>query len=1175
MALRLILGRAGTGKTTRMLGEIVDRLRQDPAGSPLIYLVPEQATFQAEYALATTPGLGGTIRAQVLSFGRLAYRLLQEVGGAAKMPVDDLGKQMVLRMLLEKHRDQLQVFHRSALQPGFAEQLARMISECKWYGLSWEELEQKDWGAGTLAQKLHDLRLIMQAYDEYVADRYYDTDDMLTRVADMIADSSYLREAEVWVDGFSGFTKQEYAILEQLMRHTKQVTVALCLDPSERDEPLDELSLFYPTLKTFRRLREMAQEAGVPVEEPVALQEPHRFGRSPWLGRLERHYFGWSKRPAAPPPARSGEVKLVTAANRRAEVQAVALRMLELVKEEGYRWRDMAVLLRDLTPYADEISGVFSEYGIPFFLDQKRTVLHHPLVELIRSALEVITTRWRYEAVFRCLKTDLLLPEADLPTRVARAEVDLLENYVLAYGINGSDWADEKPWQYHHRAEQAYDEIDRIRRRYSGPLLAFERQMRQAAAKDVRAMTAELYRFLCDLRVPQTLERWQREAEESGKLETAREHGQIWSGLIRLFDQVVEVMGAERISLLVYARILDSGLESIRLGLVPPALDQVVVGSMERSRQPDVKAVFVLGANDGVIPLRPAEGGILDEAERERLAEMGVELAPTAKQRLMAEAYVLYQALTRPSEYLWISCPLADEEGKALLPSPVFERVKDMLPGVSVWFFANQPTGRPEEDRFLLGRPKQVFVHLITLLRQMKKGTPLPPFWWDVYDWFVRRADQFGHERALLKGLVHTNRARRLPQSTSLALYGQELRMSVSRLERFQACPFSHFASHGLRLAERPLYKLERFDVGELFHASLKEAVERMNREGIDWASLTEADSMRLAGDVVDELVPATRASILSRTARYRFLTGKLKRAVGRAISVLGEHARRSRFAPVGLEIAFGPGGELPGLTLELDSGVTVHLLGRIDRVDQSVQDGRRFLRVIDYKSGAKALALSDVWNGLNLQLLVYLDVVVTHAKTWLGENAEVGGVFYYQVADPLITAKRMLTAEEVAKERAAKLKMKGLMLADTDLARLMDQQVESGSSDLLPFGLKKDGTFTAYSSVATAEQFAALQAFVRHSVKQISTRLGEGENAISPYAQGTALACQTCAFSPVCQFDPVMEGNKPRQLPKQKDEQIWTMIQETVASVDGTRPSDTRTSETGGKTHGDTGSQA
>ncbi|WP_312113811.1 helicase-exonuclease AddAB subunit AddB [Brevibacillus reuszeri] len=1145
MAVQFILGRAGAGKTDAIHRQIQERLRQSPLGTPMILLVPEQASFQEEYALATLPGLGGVMGTQVLSFGRLAHRLMQELGDLTTVPVDDLGKHMVLRMLLERHKEELQVFGRTAMQPGFASQLGRLISECKSYGVSFPHSETLEWGTANLNQKVHDLRLIMNAYEGYLAEGYCDADDILNRVAVMVPDSAYIRQAEIFIDGFTGFTNQELRLIDQLMVHAKQVTIALTLDPNERDASVDELGLFHPTLRTYQAITLMAREAGVSVAKPLLLTETHRFVGSPWLGRMEQAYFQWGDTGEAPGAGRADEVELVSAVNRRAEVEAVALKILALSREEGYRWRDMAILLREIGTYADEISAIFTDYGIPHFLDQKRTVMHHPLVELVRSALEVIVTRWRYDAVFRCLKTDLLTVEiADEET--TRKEIDRLENYVLAHGVFGYQWGEESAWRFRGQYGAEDDAlVDELRRKYAAPLLAFEKEMKQATSKNVREMTTALYNLLIVLDVPNKLEKWQQAAERDGDLDTAQVHGQVWAGLIELMDQVVEVMGEESMELATFARVLDSGLETIELGLVPPALDQVLIGSMERSRQPDVKALFVLGVNEGIIPLRPKEEGILDEAERERLAEMGLSLAPGAKQRLMAEPYLLYQAMTRPSERLLLSCALADQEGKALLPSSVFSRVKEVLPDVVQHVFYNEPTGEPEADTFLLGNQRRVFSHLLTLMRGMKKTGELSPFWWEVYDWFIRFSPETAREKWLLSGLRYRNLPGELSRETSTDLYGKQLKMSVSRLERFQSCPFSHFSSHGLRLSERTQYKLERFDVGELFHASLKLAVEKMNTENLEWGRLTEANSMDLANVVVEELVPATRSSILTRTARYRYLSGKLKRAVGRAIYVLGEHAKRSRFAPVGLEVSFGPNSDLPGLALSLENGVDLQLIGRIDRVDQSLDSEVPYLRVIDYKSSPKQLQLSDVWNGLNLQLLVYLDVVVANAEQWLGKRAEMGGVFYYQVADPFVTAKRLLTSDEAAKERAKRLRMKGLMLADPELARMMDAQVEQGASELVPFELKKDGTLSSRSSVATAEQFQALTSYVRDTVKEISTRMTNGEIQIDPYTNGTMTACDYCSYKPVCQFDGETGGNSHRQLSKWNNKQIWGMLAE------------------------------
>ncbi|WP_232696678.1 helicase-exonuclease AddAB subunit AddB [Brevibacillus daliensis] len=1145
MALQFYLGRAGTGKTEKILSQIQEKLRNDRKGAPLIYLVPEQATFQEEHRLVTTAGFTGHIRAQVLSFGRLSHRILQEVGGLTTIPIDDRGKQMVLRLLLERNQEQLKVFNRSALQPGFAGELAQMISECKSYGVSVEQLEQLDIQNATLENKLHDLLLLMRAYEEYLTDTYFDNDELYSIVAERLAESNFIKDAEIWLDGFSGFTTQEYKLIEQVMRCAKQVTIALCFDPDDRNKPIDDLSCFYPVHDTYEKLKEIATQAGIPIDEPIIFEDKLRFVDSPWLSQVEESYFHWKKPGTLPSPRQEDEVVMISAANRRAEVQGLALYMLSLTRTEGYRYRDMAVLLRDMEPYADEIASTFTEYGIPFFLDQKRRVTHHPLIELIRSSLETVTGNWRYDAVFRALKTDLLSP-IDISHRESRSEIDLLENYVIGYGIHGGYWSQSDPWSFH--GDQAlYEEIGRIRGRYATPLQEFEREIKQASKKNTKHMASVLYDYLLALQVPQKLEEWQKQAEQDHDLESFREHEQVWNDVMELLDQVVEVMGEEKLDVAIFSKIMETGMESIRMGLVPPALDQVLIGSMERSRQPDVKALFILGATEGVIPLRPKEEGILSETERDKLENVGIELGPNAKRKLMSEQYLLYRALTRASERLWISCPLADEEGKALLPSGLFNEMKKTLPGLTLGYFHNEPTSEPDRDMILLGRPRQAFRHMLTLVRQVKKGIALPAFWWEVYDWYLQHSTDEKREKWLLSGLHYENKAYPLSKKVSKRLYGEEIRMSVSRLEKFQACPYSHFASHGLRLMERQQFRLERFDVGELFHASLKLAVEEMNKQQLDWGQMNETSSMKLADHVVEELVPQTRSSILARTARYRYVTGKLKRAVGRAITVLGEHARRSHFAPIGLEISFGPGGEIPGMTIELEDGMRIHLLGRIDRIDQSLDTETSYLRVIDYKSGPKALILSDVWNGLNLQLLVYLDVAVTNADKWLNKEVEVGGVFYYQVADPFVSAKQLLTPDQVAKERQSKLKMKGLMLADPELARLMDNETETGTSDLLPFGIKKDGEFTSYSSVASRKEFDILRQYVRGSIKKLGRRLVDGDISIEPYLQGQMNACQICSYRSVCQFDQLLDGNQPRLITRKKDQEVWGLIRQEM----------------------------
>lgn len=1147
MTIRFIIGRAGTGKTRACLDAVRKELLQRPAGPPLILLVPEQATFQTEYSLASTPGLQGFIRAQVLSFRRLAYRVLQEVGGAARAHIDDLGKRMLLRRLLEHRRSQLKAFRRSAGQPGFTDTLARALGEMKAYCVGPAELAlvlsslQAAGETEPLADKLEDLSLLYGSLEEELADRFTDPDDYLNLLADRLDRSEAARGATVWADGFSGFTPQEYRVLAALARTARQVNITLCAGVESLAGNAEETDLFYPIRETYEALAEMAVQEQIVVERPLILDGSNPQHYSPPIAYLEKNYFNLL---ASSKTGAAAEVALVAAASPRAEVEGVAREITALCRDQGFRYRDIGIILRDLGSYADLISTIFADHGIPVFIDQKRQVMHHPLVELVRSALEVAVTDWSYNPVFRFFKTDLV--------PISREEVDLLENYVLAHGIRGSRWTDGRPWEYRRRltleGEQEVTEleaaelktINRIRGQAVTALAAFTASFNQA--DNTREKTTALYALLEEMEVPLHLESWSKRAEGEGRLLEARVHAQAWSGLVALLDQVVEALGDEILNGEEYAAILDAGLESMRLGQIPPGLDQVMVGSLERSRSPGAKVAFVMGVSDGVLPARLAEQGVLTEAERDRLRLLGLNLAPGVRRRLFNEQYLVYIALTRASERLYLSSPLADDEGGAIMPSQVLSRIRELLPGVEERTWPVEPDSALLDDLNFVTNPQRSLSYLAARIREARAGTPINPLWWDVYSWFVR-----GRRRAdcarVLAGLFYSNWEGRLPAGLGRLLYGRPLRTSVSGVEKFRACPFAHFLSHGLKLRERSEFKLDAPDVGQFFHAALKLFGDRVNSQGIEWGQLTREQCENMAGEVVDLIAPRLQSEILLNSARSRYITGKLRRTVQRAAMVLCEHSRRGRFQPVGLELYFGPDGDLPAVTFTLRDGSEMSLTGRIDRIDAVQGEGGVYLRVIDYKSGKVTIDLPDIYHGLRLQLLAYLDVALLHAKKLVGKEGLPGAVLYFRIHDPLIKTDGGIPQEEdLEKKLLQELRMTGLVLADPAVAKLMDDGL-GADSDLIPVRIKKDGDFTASSSVLTREQFELLRAFLRAQLISAGSDIIDGVVDIAPLRRGTVRSCRYCPFKPVCQFDILVEGNTYKNVPVEDRDTIWRKL--------------------------------
>lgn len=1233
MTIRFVLGRSGSGKSMRCLDDIRQRLLAGPDGHPLILLVPEQATFQAEHALVSTPGLNGLIRAQVLSFRRLAWRVMQETGDTARIPIGDTGKMMLLQRILHKRQEELKLFQTSAEQIGFIEKLHALYSELKRYGVSADSLDkhlQQFFGEGErdlspqsgkrgisslLSDKLHDMSIVLRDYEEELARHYLDGEDYLAHLAARLGSSSAVREAEVWVDGFFGFTPQEQAVVAACMKHCRSVTVTLCLDkPYGAGEKPHELNLFHPTAMTMVRLQEQIVTMGRGAAEVVMLDGdvPPRFIASPMLAHLERNYdlrlsrrktlypidaelemesgipAGVKLSPAALGSAVSG-IGIYAAVHRRAEVEGAARRIVGLVRDGGLRWRDMAVRVRNIEDYGELLATVFADYGIPCFFDQKRTVMHHPLIELIRSALEVVRGSWRYDAVFRCVKTDFLLP---LETGVSGEEaidrdaMDELENYVLAYGIQGYRWTDDRYWRSKTsfsleeaedeaasgeqsgeglkpersgataggREERAFRRLLICRDAVVSPLAGFEKRLRKAA--DARQMTEALFTLLTEVNAPEKLERWSENCIAAGQPEKAREHAQVWDSVIDIFDELDELMGSDELSVDWFAELVETGLENIRLGLVPPSLDQVLIGSIDRTRSAQVKASFVLGVSDGVLPKAINEDGVLSENERETLLASGLPLAESSRRKLLDEQFLIYTVLCAPSHYLWLSYPMADEEGKMLLPSEAIKQIKSLFPGSKDRLLLGEPAaGMTEEEQLdFVIHPERTLSHLIVQLKQAMRGVSIDGLWWSLYNWFALQPEWRNKLTGLIGALYYTNEEKSLSLDTTRMLYGSHLRASVSRMERFVACPFSQFASYGLKLRERRIYRLEAPDIGQLFHAALSLLAKQLKQENLAWGLLSAEQLAQRVDDIVDILAPRLQGQILLSSSRYRYMTRKLKDVVGRASVVLAEHARRGAFEPAALELGFGPGEQLPSYRIELDNGFTMELVGRIDRVDKALGESDTYVRIIDYKSSPTTLRMSEVYYGLSLQMLTYLDVVLTNAVTWLGTEALPGGVLYFHVHNPIISSSNALPPDAVEAEMRKRFKMRGLVMADLEAVRLMDGSLadKNGHSDLLPVAVKADGGFYKSASVATGEQWEQLRGHVRHVIGRIGTEITNGQCAVEPFRMGKKLACTFCSFKPVCQFDAAFEGNGFELLEERSKEDVWQAVGDEFAGKTG-----------------------
>lgn len=1156
MSVRFVIGRTGTGKSKLFMDEITENLKESPSGNPLIYIVPDQMTFLSEYRLINTPGLKGMIRAQVFSLTRLAWRILQETGGISRTHISSAGLNMLIRKIVEDKKDHLKLFGRAADKTGFIEHVETMLTEFKRYCIKPEELAIENQEApNSLKDKLHDLELIYHHFEEALQGKYLDTEDYMRLLAESIEKSTYLQDAEIYIDGFHSFTPQEYMVIGQLMGVCKRVSIALTLDQSFRTEEPDELHLFRMSGEAYHTLYKMALDVQAGVEDDVLLTYPHRYeNRS--IQYLESVF---EKRPARP-FLEDTKMRIFHSANRRAEIEGIAREIRRLVRTKGYRYMDFAILVRNGQDYQDVMETVFYDYEIPYFIDQKRPMFHHPLIELIRSTIETINSNWRYESVFRAVKTDLLFP-LESNHHDLREKMDRLENYVIAYGIKGNKWVSKERWVYRRirglelenvpqtdAEKQMEHELNELRLFISAPINRLSRRLKNA--KNGQELCEALFLYLEELDIPAKLEKLCVLAEEKGDLVSAREHDQAWNAVIDLIDQFVDIFGEESISLKEFALIMDAGLEAMRFSLVPPAIDQVLVANLELSRLSDIKAAFVIGLNDGVMPARMSEEGILADSDREALLQNGIKIAPSSKTRLLDEEFIAYKAFTTPSNYLYLSYPLANEEGKALLPSPYLKRMKELFPNAQETVVVNDPSEiNFSEQLEYVSHPNTAIAFLTSQLQQKKRGYSVPDFWWDVYNYYIKSAKWKQPTVHILSSLFYQNKAKQITEKTTKELYGDKILASVSRMELFHGCPFSHFATHGLKLRERQIYKLEAPDIGDLFHGALKWISDEIRKHGLSWSSLTKDQCNALAKEAVAYLAPKLQHQILLSSNRHHYIKRKLEQVIGRASLVLSQQSKQSGFVPIGMELDFGAKSELPPLTFTLRNGTKMELQGRIDRVDKAEDDNGVYLRVIDYKSSARTLDLTEVYYGLALQMLTYLDIVVTNSKTLVGTDGVPAGVLYFHLHNPIVKSNKILTLEEIEEEIFKSFKMKGLMLDDANVVKLMDQSLESGTSKIVSAELKKDGTLSARSQVAGKEDFKILHNYVRNLYEKSGNAISSGVVDINPYQLKKRTPCEFCSYKSVCQFDQSLDDNQYRILTPEKPNDLLNLIREEVLS--------------------------
>ncbi|MDO4317141.1 MAG: PD-(D/E)XK nuclease family protein [Lachnospiraceae bacterium] len=1106
MALHMILGNAGDGKTHALYQKVLETSAD--AGRKLFLLVPEQASLSAQKELTAMHPRHCILNCDILSFRRLSFRLLEELGNRLPVILEDTGKGMMIKKLLLEHGEELTLYAGKERKKGFVGQVRSLLSELSQYCVTPEAMEEarQEMADPLLTHKFSDLIRIYRLFQDALADSYLTEEDLFSAMCPLVQESALLRGSHLFLDGYTGFTPSQYRLLEQLFLAADEVYVTLSIDPAELAPGRGGAPLFTLSRKTLAHLRELAERCGQPEAPPVCVSYG---GGEPSLRHLKEQIFRYPAAASAEAPA----ITIRSLANRREEIRYLVSVIVRLVREEGYRYREIGILCGDVEGYSEELRQAFRRAGIPCFIDYKENVLGDPCVDLLRSVLRILATDFRRDAVAHYMKNPL--------SGFTLREAALMENYLLASGVRGrSAWSRPFVRTCQGRPAAELTEANALRERcmedwqilFSG----FGKD------KTVREGLTALYYFLKQRDAAGQMERLADRmagAEEGGselplRLRKEKEYRQIYPALISMFEQMEEILGNECLPVQEFADILDTGFEETKLGVIPPEPDSISVGDVKRSRLQQVRTLFFLGVNEGVVPGFSHAAGLFTDREREKIKAAGLELAETAKEAVATEEFYLYLAMAKPTEHLYLTYRRCGDDGRELRPSYVLHRIGRIFPSLTVSY-------GEEDSLFSRLAPDGGERLLLQAIGQRRRGVRTPEGE-ALQAYFSQREEPLFGSRMTAEKLFRASRGRQggfaLSERTAGELYSQTLRGSVSRMECFAQCAYRHFLQYGLRLSERSEFQVSAVDVGSLFHTALCLFSEDLKQAGLSWRTVAAEEARPRMLRAVREALLEQTTELFESSERNRYQLSRVEELLERTVLTVQEQLREGSFEPESFERRFTHADE----RLELN--------GIIDRIDVCREDGITYFKVVDYKSGEQKLDLSRVFDGVSLQLSVYL----AEAERLFPDGAVPAAGLYYHIDDPLVDK----LSDDRHRELRRALCPDGVVLEKKRALRLLDGGLVDGAGEyakryqslVLPVATTAAGEPAKTSKLLSESGMWTVFSYVDWLLHRQAERILRGEIEPHPYRNGQRSACEYCPYRSVCGFDASLPSCTYRQ---------------------------------------------
>ena len=1130
MGLQFIIGGSGTGKSYYGYETIIREAENHP--DVLYYvIVPEQFTMQTQKTIVEMSSRKGILNIDVVSFQRLAFRVIRETGGGETVLLDDIGKSMILRRLAVQNEKELPYLGKQLRNPGSLDEVKSLISEFMQYDIDAETLsgmERDAAGRPLLSMKIRDMRVLYGAFREYLEGYYMTGEESMDRLASLAGASQKLKGSVILLDGFTGFTPIQVKVVRALLETAAEVSVTVTMDAEAvRHAGKNNSRLFSMSNTMMRTLVPLAPER----REDIFLThgEKTRFRDAEALRFLEENLFRYGKRTYE---KEQDQIRIFAAVDPEAEIEEVAQRIGAMVRREGLRYGEIGVITGNLEEYSSVAKQVFAGAGIPCFIDETHTVLMNPFVEFIRSALSMLDQDLSYESVMRYLRCGI--------SCITREETDRLENYIRGMGIRDlRGW--KKKWirLYKGMDPEEITILNSIRERFLEEVQGFCEQM-SSERMTVAEFCRILYEFIVRCDVQEKLKKEETRFHELRDPAMEREYARIYGIVMQLLDRMVEILGNEEMSREEFAKIFETGLGSAKIALIPPGQDQVLVGDMERTRLKDVKALFFVGVNDGNIPRNAESGGILTDMDRDFFADSGIVLAPDPRQQIDMQRFYLYLNLSKPRRYLTLSYVMTDSKGEEAAPSYLVRSVRKLFPNLSVET-ARKPGEDGKAERILT--PETGFKVLSRLFSE-KAFREEDPLFGELFCWYLRNPEYREKALQLARLSTMTRQEDYISKEAARILYRDANETNATRLEQFAACACAHFLRYAMKLQERVEYELNPADLGNLVHQSLQEYSAEIRKEGYSWKNVPDEVRDNLIDSCLQRVAADYGNTILKSSSRNEAMLERVGRLLKRTVWALGKQLENGNFEPEGFEVKYAG--------------------GRIDRIDVCEEADKVFVKVIDYKTGSTSFDLLSVYHGLQLQLAVYLDGAIhREEKKHPGKEIVPAGIFYYRVSDPMVSGpvssdlqelKELLFAEdaggdegqpcpEILEKKILKaLKMSGLVSGEKEVLERIDSTLES-----VPAGFKKDGTPTRSSSLADQDQFRNLTGFVRKRIRSFQERIFQGEASAVPYRKKGEKACTYCPYSGICGFDRKIPGYRYNEIRPIPEDELWNRIMKEV----------------------------